>query len=168
MLPNLGEIWLATLLADFHQRYPDIEIVLIEATTLPFENLLVRGQLNVALLHQMPTGLPSTLVSYPLFTEALVLAVNVNHPLATQSQVSLADLHDESWILIKAGSAIREEILNAMTAAGFTPHIVCESRIIIHNDRAGRGRARYHYPTRFCRPSRPNTIKGNPVRELIP
>ena len=127
MLPNLGEIWLATLLADFHQRYPDIEIVLIEATTLPFENLLVRGQLNVALLHQMPTGLPSTLVSYPLFTDALVLAVNADHPLATQSQVSLADLHDENPILVKAGSAIREVILNAMTAAGFTPHIVCES-----------------------------------------
>ena len=127
VVPNLGEIWLAHLLSDFHQRYPGIEIVLIEETTLPLENLLARGQLDVALLHQMPTGLSSTLLGYPLFTEALVLAVNAEHPLAGQAQISLADLHDESWILIKAGSAIREVILNAMTTAGFTPHIVCES-----------------------------------------
>ncbi len=51
VVPNLGEIWLANLLADFHQRYPGIEIVLIEETTLPLENLLARGQLDKLKYH---------------------------------------------------------------------------------------------------------------------
>src|SRR5258707_401172 len=52
VVPNLGELWLWHLLADFHQGYPGIEIVLIEETTDPLVDLMMHGQLDLALLHQ--------------------------------------------------------------------------------------------------------------------
>src|SRR5579859_6421660 len=52
VVPNLGETWLAHLVADFHQQYPGIEIALIEETTLPLLDFLLRGQLDLALLHK--------------------------------------------------------------------------------------------------------------------
>ncbi len=127
VVPNLGEMWLAHLIADFHQRYPGIEIILIEETTLPLLDLLLRGQLDLALLHKSMEGISAKLTAYPLFTEELVLTVGVEHPLATQSEVTLAALQNENWILVKTGSVIRQITLHEMSVAGFAPHVVCES-----------------------------------------
>ncbi|MCC6614228.1 MAG: LysR family transcriptional regulator [Anaerolineae bacterium] len=127
VVPNLGTVWLAQLLSAFHKRYPGIEIILAEDTTMDLLNALNGGQLDLALLHDSSEGMPERITTYPLFSEELVLGVSPDHPLALRSKVSLNELRDESWIMIKMGSIIRQSLHTAMAAAGFSPRIVCET-----------------------------------------
>ncbi len=58
---------------------------------------LIAGELDIGVL-SMQTSDPR-LVSIPLFTEPLLLAVGSNHRLATVEQVRVSDLSDENFIL---------------------------------------------------------------------
>lgn len=127
VVPNLGTVWLARLLSAFHNRYPGIEIILVEDTTMDLLNALNRGQIDLALLHDSAEGTPASIATYPLFSEELVVGLSGDHPLASRSDVSLQELRDESWIMIKTGSIIRQSLHTAMSAAGFSPRILCET-----------------------------------------
>lgn len=139
-LPSLAEHQLPPLVAAFHARHPNLELILREERTARLLELLATGEVDLALLHHAPTASDAapTLTLEPLFTEELVAAVGASHHLASQLKsptgggfrgppLPLADLHDEDFILTKSGSAIRATILAACAIAGFTPRIAFES-----------------------------------------
>jgi len=72
----------------------------------------------------------TTLDSIGLDQEAMVVAVPMQHRLATQSDkgLSLSDLKDEPFILYRQvnGSGIKEMLLKLCKEAGFEPHAVQE------------------------------------------
>ena len=128
-LPSLEETWLPHVLMRFHRRYPGLEIALREETTAQLLELLERGRIDLAVVHEggdVPRGLTIT----PLFTEDIVLVVAPEHPLAARERVALSALRDQPWILIKPGSVIRQVVLDAVAGAGFTPRIAFESAAV--------------------------------------
>ncbi len=127
-LPSLAEYQLPRLVAGFHARHPDLELVVREESTATLLALLGGGEVDLALLHR-PTNAPPdpALTLEPLFTEPLVGVVAPGHPLATRGVLALSALRDEPFILTKSGSVIRDTILAACTVAGFAPHIAFES-----------------------------------------
>lgn len=126
-VPSLEERWLARLLSGFHALHPGVELVLREETTAELADLLARGQLDLALIHLAADALSSGLATVALFTEDLVLAVAPDHALAGGATVALEALREERWVLLKAGSVVRQHVLAACTALGFTPAIAFES-----------------------------------------
>jgi DNA-binding transcriptional LysR family regulator len=59
----------------------------------------------------------------PIDTEALVLAVSVDHRLALEPVVSITDLRNEPFVVYGArDSAVNEAVLRSCRQAGFVPH----------------------------------------------
>jgi len=127
-LPSLAEHQLPRLVAGFHARHPGLELDLREERTARLLALVAAGEVDLALLHQpnVPNADPALTIE-PLFTEELVGVVAPAHPLAARGALPLATLRDEPFILTKSGSVIRDTILAACTAAGFTPRVAFES-----------------------------------------
>lgn len=125
-LPITGaHIW-PKVLPIFRQRYPDIEIVLVEETTAVLEQLTANGQTDVSLL-TLPLQ-DKTLDYIPLIEETIYLAVPQNHPLACRTEgVSLSAFADQPFILLKKGQGFRDTSVQICADAGFSPQIVFES-----------------------------------------
>jgi DNA-binding transcriptional LysR family regulator len=130
VVPSLEERWLADLLAGFSRLYPGVELVLREETTGELVDLTNRGDVDLALVHIGEGGSWPGLDTAPLFDEDLVIAVAPDHPLAHQERVDLWSLRDERWILLKPGSVVRQSVIDASAALGFTPRITFESSAV--------------------------------------
>ncbi|MBO8162937.1 MAG: LysR family transcriptional regulator [Brevibacillus sp.] len=124
-LPITGAYVLPRVIPVFTQRFPGVELQLIEETSSRLEQLLVNGKLDVSLL-TMPISEPMLAIE-PAIQEEIYLALPPAHPFACREIVDLADLSDQPFILLKEGQGFRQISLSLCEQAGFTPRIVFES-----------------------------------------
>lgn len=130
-LPITGSHILPRVLPLFQSRYPGIEIHLVEDTTRVLEHLTAAGQTDISLL-TLPLLEPN-LAYDSLLEEEIVLAVPQQHPLAERSgsgagsPVTIGELRDEPFIVLKKGQGFRQIALELCAAHGFEPRIVFES-----------------------------------------
>jgi DNA-binding transcriptional LysR family regulator len=106
----------------FHRRYPAIALGLHEMGAMRLAALLDEGIIDLAVVS---VALPA-FASAELFTEALVVAVAQDHPLAQQKAVRSAELADEPFILFPEGYELRSRTLELCCAAGFEPRVVLD------------------------------------------
>ncbi len=125
-LPITGaHIW-PHVLPVFQQKYPEIEIVLVEEHSSVLEQLTANGQTDISLL-TLPLQ-EKSLDHISLIDEEIYLAVPPKHPLADKKDgVSLPELADEPFILLKKGQGFRHTSIQLCEDAGFSPRIVFES-----------------------------------------
>jgi DNA-binding transcriptional LysR family regulator len=64
---------------------------------------------------------PSGVDAHHAFAEPLRVAVALDDPLAGAAGLAIADLQGRAFILAEAGSALRETVLAATQAGGFSP-----------------------------------------------
>lgn len=124
-LPITGAYVLPRVISAFTQQFPGVELQLMEDTSSHLEQLLVRGKIDVSLL-TLPIGDPSLEV-IPAIHEEIFLAVPPQHPLAEREEVSLEEVADQPFILLKEGQGFRTISLRLCEQAGFRPRIVFES-----------------------------------------
>ncbi|WP_322905679.1 LysR family transcriptional regulator [Paenibacillus campi] len=129
-----GSHLLPHVLPDFRTQYPQIEVMLLEDTSLNLEKLTASGQTDLSLL-ALPLTEPS-LTYEPVAEELIDLAVPPNHPLAERflagdhTPVKLSELRDESFIVLKKGQGFRKIVFDVCKEAGFEPKVVFESNNI--------------------------------------
>lgn len=109
----------------FKQRYPGIEVVLMEDSTANLEKMTAKGQVDICLL-SLPLFEPS-LDYQPVLQEEIMLAVPPDHPWKGHSHVAVSQLKDEPFIFIKKGQGFHHISLELCRRAGFEPNIVFES-----------------------------------------
>ena len=128
-LPITGSHILPLVLPVFQQRYPEIEIVLVEETSSHLESLTSNGQTDISLL-SLPLH-ENSLTCQTLIEEEICLAVPPQHTLAANDNhkqiVHIADLHNEPFIILKKGQGFRQITVELCQAVGFEPRIVFES-----------------------------------------
>jgi DNA-binding transcriptional LysR family regulator len=106
-------------LAGFHGDHPGIQIALRQGSAAEVVALVQRGSVDVAVLAL--TGEPPAGVELePLADEPLRVAVPADDPLAG-ARVALADLRGRPFILAEPGTALRETVMAATQASGFSP-----------------------------------------------
>lgn len=131
-MPITGSHLLPYVLPAFKEAYPDIQITLREDTSLNLERLTAGGGTDLSLL-SLPLQEP-TLTYVPVGEEIIDLAVPPNHPLAAtdprQTGVSLAQLKEEPFIVLKKGQGFRKLTMDFCRSAGFEPNVVFESNNI--------------------------------------
>jgi len=120
--PTVGAHVLPRALAAFHQRYPAIELRLLEMGAARLAALLEEGSIDLAVISAPFPGL----VSAELFSEELVVAVALDHPLAQQRAVRSAELAEEQFILFPEGYELRSRTLQFCRAAGFEPQVALD------------------------------------------
>ncbi|WP_424766014.1 LysR family transcriptional regulator [Paenibacillus sp. sgz302251] len=125
-LPITGSHILPLVLPVFGEKFPQIEVVLVEDTTAKLEQLTASGGTDLSLL-SLPL-IDSSLAWEPLLEEEICLAVPPQHPLAgREGSIDIADLKEEPFIGLKRGQGFRQITVELCEEAGFTPRIVFES-----------------------------------------
>lgn len=124
-LPPVGSSTLfAPLFAVYRQRYPGIEVRLVEYGSDKLEESLRAGEVDFAGA-LLPT---SQEFDWELVRrEPLVALLASGHPLAGRASVSIADLRDTPFILFESGFALHRIILDVSRRAKFEPDIVAFS-----------------------------------------
>lgn len=119
---------LPNLLTPFQAKYPGVQLVLREATSIRIMESLEDGTLDVGLV-RVPVSCSAASRLLPLQTEHFVLAVPRQHPLAHKKRVRLQELNEESFILYTATDAagLRMAAIHACQLNGFTPRIAQEA-----------------------------------------
>lgn len=128
-MPITGAHLLPHVLPVFKQNYPEVEITLLEDSSMNLEKLTASGQTDLSLL-SLPLEIPA-LAYEELGEERIDLAVPPEHPLAKRSlagtKTSLEELKDEPFIVLKEGQGFRKMTMDLCRNAGFEPKIVFES-----------------------------------------
>ncbi|MEU5107215.1 MULTISPECIES: LysR family transcriptional regulator [unclassified Streptomyces] len=117
---------LATLLAEFHDDHPAVEITLTEDGSDRLIDALRGGRLDAAII-AFGTTPPPDLETHVVTEDAVVAAVSPDHELAGRSTIPLDALRDQVLISLPQGTGIRSLLNEACAAAGFTPHIAFEA-----------------------------------------
>lgn len=125
-LPPVGSSTLfAPLFAVYRQRYPGIDVQLVEEHgSVQLEQRLRAGEIDFAgALLPVSPDFEWALVR----REPLVALLPAHHPLGKKRSVSLADVRDIPFILFGSGFALHRIILDACHSAGFEPRIAAHS-----------------------------------------
>lgn len=115
-LPSLAAGWLPGIYAQFHARYPEIELQLHDALLEPCLDLLRRGTVDMAVAAQ---GKDMTgLAAEPLCEDYFYLVCRNDHPLAARSSIHLRELKGSAVIQLGKNSSIRQSLIHNADFSG--------------------------------------------------
>lgn len=119
---------LPKLLTQFRQRYPGVQLILREATSIRIMQELEEETLDVGVV-RIPVSSHAGTRLLSLHTEHFVLAMPKMHPLVQRASLQLKDLSEEGFILYTATDAagLRMAAIHACQLCGFTPRVVQEA-----------------------------------------
>jgi DNA-binding transcriptional LysR family regulator len=109
-LPSLAAGWLPDIYAQFHARYPAIELQLHDALLEPCLELLRRGAVDMAVAAQGKDM--AGLLAEPLCEDHFYVVCRDDHPLAARSSVHLRELKGSAVIQLGKNSSIRQSLLH--------------------------------------------------------
>ncbi len=116
LFPTLAPYLLPHVLPNLRERFPRLELLLVEEKT---DHILARlrdGRLDAGLL-----ALPihdDQLQVEPLFDEPFLLAVPQRHALAGRGALDLHDLDNQHLLLLEEGHCLRDQALDVCRLAG--------------------------------------------------
>jgi DNA-binding transcriptional LysR family regulator len=114
---------LPSTLRVFQERFPNVEVVLREMTTLHQAKALRAEQMDVGFLRPPVDG--SGLEVETVFREPLVVALTETHPLTVNERVTLEMLASEPFILFPRWSrpTLYDQIMCLCQQVGFSPQV---------------------------------------------
>lgn len=116
LFPTLAPYILPSLMPKLQAEFPQLSILLTEEKTPALITQLESGEIDAALL-----ALPiysDALEGTPLFEEPFLLAVGASHPLAKRKSVTLAELRQETLLLLEDGHCLRDQALEVCHLMG--------------------------------------------------
>ncbi len=112
---TLGSYLLPHVIPRIHQRYPGLELLLIEEKSEILMAQLRDGRLDAAILAQ-PVD-TDQLQSRQLFEEPFVLALPQGHPLDSKGPLTVNSLKDHTVLLLEDGHCLRDQALEVCKLA---------------------------------------------------
>ncbi|MFD5029248.1 LysR family transcriptional regulator [Streptomyces sp. NPDC058405] len=111
-----------TALRAFKQARPEVEVIATEGRSGTLTQRLADGALDLAVVSDYPSGLPSAdgVTTAFLLEDELLVALRREHPLAGAGTIDLWELRDEAW-LQDAPAGGPTLLLDACARAGFRP-----------------------------------------------
>jgi DNA-binding transcriptional LysR family regulator len=123
-LPALSSNTFAPLFMVYRERYPGIDIRLVEHGSGRLEDILRAGEIDVA-ASLLPVS--DDFEWQEVQRERLMVLVSAGHTLARQAQVDLLGLRNEPFLLFEPGFALNRLILDACRKRGFEPTVAARS-----------------------------------------
>jgi LysR family hydrogen peroxide-inducible transcriptional activator len=115
LFPTLGPYLLPHVVPRIHDRYPDLELLLIEEKTEILLTLLAEGRLDAALL-ALPVEDQQLRVKL-LFEEPFVVALPESHELIGKDSLEIEDLQGHTVLLLEDGHCLRDQALEVCQLA---------------------------------------------------
>jgi LysR family transcriptional regulator, hydrogen peroxide-inducible genes activator len=109
MIPTVGPYVLPRVAPLVRKQMPRLDLLLFEYQTAPMLEKLQAGEIDMGVL-ALPV-VADGLTSRELYDEDFKVALPENHRLARQATVRIADLEDESLLLLEEGHCLRDQAL---------------------------------------------------------
>jgi LysR family hydrogen peroxide-inducible transcriptional activator len=109
VLPTIAPYLLPGAIAAFTEKFPGVQIVVHEDTTAHLLKLLLACEIDFALASRPIHD--ERLEALELFSEELLIAVPLGHPLAQKRAVNAKDLEGERLIVMKEGHCLGDQVL---------------------------------------------------------
>ena len=116
IFPTLGPYLLPHVVPAIRQRFPQLEMLLVEEKSDVLLAQLRNGQLDAVVL-ALPVA-DDQLHTEFLFEEPFVLAAPEGHPLTAHASLTLDDLSDQRLLLLQDGHCLRDQALDVCHMAG--------------------------------------------------
>jgi LysR family transcriptional activator of glutamate synthase operon len=124
---TLGPVDVSRLVAEFHDRYPGVDLTMRERPSNELSAMLRRDEIDFAFLSVTERIARPGLEFHRLIEEELLVVLPAGHELAGRASVRLADLAKETFVSFLEGTRLRELLVTAAREAGFEPHVAFES-----------------------------------------
>lgn len=122
-IPVIAQYGITSAIASFKNKYPHININLIEGERDEIIDMLNKSEIDFAFVRDF--GLNKYLFTVnTLVSDELVLVVSKNHPLAKKKYVDLEEIRDEDFILLSSASGMDTFCTEQCNAYGFSPNII--------------------------------------------
>jgi len=125
VIPTVAPYLLPAHLTKFARKFPLAKISIVEEITPVLLERLRAATIDLALLALPIRG--HEFETFPILTEPLFAAIPKTHRFARLRMLSLKDLRDEPFLLLRDGHCFRENALAACDRARLHPQIVFES-----------------------------------------
>jgi DNA-binding transcriptional LysR family regulator len=125
----LGTRVVPDLIAGFRQDHPRARFQLLQNASHIILEGLEAGEVDLALVSPVPPT-SERVESIELASEELFLTVPHDHRLAKRRNVQLAELHDDTFVCLRKGYALRTLTDAFCAQAGFVPKIAFEGEEI--------------------------------------
>jgi len=122
----LGSVDLPGSLAQFRRRYPGVTVALRAGLIAELLRGLDAGELDIVLGPLHPE-LVNRFRARPLVEESLVLVTPPGWQPPRAGAARLADVRDEPFVCLRAGSGLHTILVEAAAAEGFTPRVELET-----------------------------------------
>ena len=116
IFPTLGPYLLPHVVPAIGQRFPRLELLLVEEKSPVILSRLRDGRLDAGLL-ALPVH-DDQLHTEFLFEEPFLLAVPGTHPLAKRDSLAMRDLSQQKLLLLEDGHCLRDQALDVCQLAG--------------------------------------------------
>jgi len=124
-IPTVAPYLLPRLLTEFARKFPQAQLSVIEEITPVLLDRLRAGAIDVAVLALPIRG--HEFESFPLLTEPLFAVLSQKHKLARRRSISLKDVRQEPFLLLRDGHCFRENAVAACDRARVHPQVIFES-----------------------------------------
>ncbi len=112
------------IMGNFHEKYPSITFEIVEDGSKKIEEDVNKNLLDVGVV-VLPTN-DEIFDHFSFIEEDLNLILHSSHPLAQRESVDLAELANESFILLNKDFVLTDVIISACNSVGFYPHTISE------------------------------------------
>jgi LysR family hydrogen peroxide-inducible transcriptional activator len=125
VIPTIAPYFLPSRMAQFLRKYPRAAITVVEDVTVRLVDRLRAGLVDLALMALPARG--HDLECFPLHTERLFAILPKNHPMARKRSLSMKDLRQEPFLLLREDHCFRETAIEVCKHARIMPQVVFES-----------------------------------------
>jgi LysR family transcriptional regulator, hydrogen peroxide-inducible genes activator len=125
VIPTIAPYYLPARVQEFTRRFPEATLRIVEEATPVLVESLRSLAIDIAIL-SLPLRYRDFEIA-PLLTERLYAALPPNHPRAGSASISLRELRDERFVLLRDSHCFREIALAACHRAHLDPRIAFES-----------------------------------------
>jgi LysR family transcriptional regulator, hydrogen peroxide-inducible genes activator len=127
VIPTIGPYFLPAVLASFSRKFPQAHVTVVEEITPLLLERLRAGSMDIAIVALPLQARGHEFESFPLVEEKLYAVLPKQHALAKRRTVSLGDLRDDPFLLLRDGHCFRETAVAACKRARLQPKIIFES-----------------------------------------
>ncbi len=125
IIPTIAAYLLPKLLNGFATRHPLITVKIVEDITPTLLQRLHEGTMDMAIAALPVAG--NELASEELLEEKFYAVLPEKHRRASRTSISLADLNQEPFLLLKEGHCFRDSLIAACHKSKMSPSVVFES-----------------------------------------
>ena len=123
---QVGSYLIPMILGDFKQRYPEIDLEIVEFGGMDSLRMVDDEELDLAITiykADFCNGLNYT----KLFDSECCFCTNIRHPLAAKKHIEILDLADEPFVMLQGGFFTNQMVYKAFANAGIKPNVILRS-----------------------------------------